>query len=1064
MASRTIRGGRTRHAAFLVISVLGLWFVPVLQAATISVTTTTDENDGAGGPGAGCALREAIDSVNMATDRGGCSSAGAYGSGDTINVPAGTYTLSLGSQLTLSKSVIIQSTSANGAKDTVIQANASAGTATYRVFDVVGGGGSLNVGFQDLTIRNGNETTDGGGGIRLESVVGGSLTITGCQLSHNQAANNGGGLHLRSTTSGCTATITGSTFDNNVSMTASSGGGGALSDAGVDNVLSITNCTFVGNSAQDSGGAIRAGGTGSAVMTINNVTITTSTADSDNTGGGSGGGIAQVSGIVNVSNTILAQNSVGSSGAGPDCSAAAAASVVSKGFDFIGIGDSGGCTGFVNASNGDQVGTSGSPLNANLAPLGDYGGTTLTTGPNNVTDLPINAGNDGSIVGTTPCAATDQRGNVRPQGNPLRCDIGSLELAYCGDGVVCSGAACRGTNEPEACDDGALNGTAGSCCTSTCQVEADNFPCSADGDGCTQNDSCQSGTCTAGSLVSCDDSLSCTTDSCISTGDNSFTCSNTIDAGACLIGGTCYNAADENPGNQCQACIPATSQTAFSDKTDGTLCNFDGDGCTQNDSCQSGTCTVGTTITCDDGFTCTTDTCNSTGDNTHTCSNPVNSGTCLIGGSCYNDGDANPGNQCQQCSAGTSQTSFSNKSNGTSCNADSNGCTADDSCQSGSCSAGSFPSDCVDGIACTDDQCSSTGNNTHTCSNPISAGTCLIGGTCYNNGQNNPSNDCQACLTGTSQSSFSNKTDGTLCNFDSDGCTQNDSCQTGSCTVGTTVTCDDGLSCTTDTCNSTGNNAHTCANTIDSGTCLIGGSCYNDGDSPDDCQQCSSATSQTQFSIKDADGDAVCDAIEKAGPNGGDANGDGSADYTEPNVGSLPCANGNGYCTVVASGTDTGCSDLKNVDAVLPPTDPSYAYPFGMVTFKLNCSTSAPIKAYYSAGGNLMQSLVYRKFGLVAPLFLGPPQLYTFSPVTFATELVPPVTGTSVLTASFTLTDNAFGDGSPMAGMILDPGGPALQVRSAAPTLSPWGLVALVTLLGAVAGFGLSRRRAPRPE
>src|SRR5215218_9609084 len=60
-------------------------------AAGIAVTTTADEFNTTG-TGAGCSLREAIQAANTDAAFGGCSAGAGT---DTINLPAGTYTLSL---------------------------------------------------------------------------------------------------------------------------------------------------------------------------------------------------------------------------------------------------------------------------------------------------------------------------------------------------------------------------------------------------------------------------------------------------------------------------------------------------------------------------------------------------------------------------------------------------------------------------------------------------------------------------------------------------------------------------------------------------------------------------------------------------------------------------------------------------------------------------------------------------------------------------------------------------------------------------------------------------------
>ena len=124
---------------------------------------------------------------------------------------------------------------------------------------------------------------------------------------------------------------------------------------------------------------------------------------------------------------------------------------------------------------------------------------------------------------------------------------------------------------------------------------ADGTPCD-DGNPCTTNETCQSGSC-VGSVApngtACDDGNACTqTDTCQSgtcTGSNPVICTALDpchDSGVCYTGtGVCSNPA----------------------KPDGTACD-DGIVCTQTDACQAGVC-VGTAISCDDGNPCTDDAC-----------------------------------------------------------------------------------------------------------------------------------------------------------------------------------------------------------------------------------------------------------------------------------------------------------------------------------------------------------------------------------------------------------------------------------------------------------------------
>src|SRR4051794_9956896 len=142
-------------AVLAVLAILGaLGLVRPAYAATITVTTTTDEFGG----GAGCSLREAIQAANTDAAFGGCSA----GSGDdTIALPAGTYILSIAGandDLNQSGDLDIRSNitiNGAGAASTIVDGNA-----TDRVLDVLFG---AVFSLSNITIRNGSVNGTGGG-------------------------------------------------------------------------------------------------------------------------------------------------------------------------------------------------------------------------------------------------------------------------------------------------------------------------------------------------------------------------------------------------------------------------------------------------------------------------------------------------------------------------------------------------------------------------------------------------------------------------------------------------------------------------------------------------------------------------------------------------------------------------------------------------------------------------------------------------------------------------------------------------------------------------------------
>jgi hypothetical protein len=173
-------------------------------------------------------------------------------------------------------------------------------------------------------------------------------------------------------------------------------------------------------------------------------------------------------------------------------------------------------------------------------------------------------------------------------------------------------------------------------------------------------------------------------------------------------------------------------------------------------------------------------------------------GVCDITGACVSPTPvvcAAPA-QCQAagvCNPSTGLCSYANVTAGTSCNADSNGCTFNDACDaSGTCVAGAAPVSPPPADA----QCQSAT------------------GVCVSTGNNSYS------------FAFTSVADGTSCNKDNNGCTT-DTCQAGACTVGAAVDCTQTANtclAAVGTCTSTGPSSHTCSNAP-----MAAGTACNDG-------------------------------------------------------------------------------------------------------------------------------------------------------------------------------------------------------------------------------------------
>lgn len=199
-----------------------------------------------------------------------------------------------------------------------------------------------------------------GGGLYA---ISGTVVINNSTLSDNVAVGQGGGLY------GPSVTLNNSTLCNNYAL----GNGGGMSQ-----VSPVNNSTLSGNSAPYGGGAY----TQLLNFNLNNSTF------SENTALISGGGLYKGVGSVSLTNTIMAGNTAPTNS------------------DIFGIFSS------------DNSFTNGNPL---LAPLGHYGGPTLTMPP--LAGSPaIDAGDDS----VTNFLTADQRGYPRLSGAHV--DIGAVEV------------------------------------------------------------------------------------------------------------------------------------------------------------------------------------------------------------------------------------------------------------------------------------------------------------------------------------------------------------------------------------------------------------------------------------------------------------------------------------------------------------------------------------------------------------------------------------------------------------------------------------------------------------
>lgn len=369
-----------RLIAFLSVLAASALIAGTAQANVINVTTTADQFSGV--PGSGCSLRDAFNGAVYGGSLGDCEMSGAD---DTIKLPGGTYTLTVGpagdgtpnsGDLDFAGSDPVTIEPRNPGDKVVID-----GGGLDRIFDHVGGSvGDLIL--RDVTLTGGTIPAGAGfdgGAIRTTA---GLVRLEGVTVFGNSTGGDGGGIWV---------------------------GNGAS--------LEAVNSTFSQNRAGVDGGAISLNNVG-AFADLRSVTISENRADDDGDGLGGGGGLDGGIGdsTVMMLNSILAGNADGSplpADRVPDCitnSNFMPRFVISS--QQIGAGE---CFATIPSPDTNQ-----SPVDPQLQGFGDNGGpaATYSIAPGS---LAIDAG--GSAF-PDQCPPTDQRGVERPTG---ACDIGSFE-------------------------------------------------------------------------------------------------------------------------------------------------------------------------------------------------------------------------------------------------------------------------------------------------------------------------------------------------------------------------------------------------------------------------------------------------------------------------------------------------------------------------------------------------------------------------------------------------------------------------------------------------------------
>lgn len=369
----------------LSICLISLFAIAETKAATLTVTNLNDSGEGS--------FRQAIIAANANPDE------------DVIDFQKGlSGVVNLQSALPdLASNMIINGTGANlltVRRDAVI---------AYRIFTILSG---FTITINDLSLQNGlapavrvdpKYTVSQGGAIYNEGI----LTLNNCVLSNNRASGSqklGGAIYNRSVLNVNHSAIINNSVSSNIFCPICYKHGGGIYNHGT---AIITNSTISGNSAEF--------GLGAGIYNQFSRLVVTETTITNNDKYG-------VAGYFIGSQTFFRNNII--AGNLPDSEWDISLLLNDQSlptflFNIVGKATTIGNYGLANGVNGNLVGTISAPIDPQLLPLGNYGGTTPTH----------------QLLSSSPAinsasqeiySATDQRGVVRPVGG--RADIGATEF------------------------------------------------------------------------------------------------------------------------------------------------------------------------------------------------------------------------------------------------------------------------------------------------------------------------------------------------------------------------------------------------------------------------------------------------------------------------------------------------------------------------------------------------------------------------------------------------------------------------------------------------------------
>jgi hypothetical protein len=507
----------------------------------------------------------------------------------------------------------------------------------------------------------------------------------------------------------------------------------------------------------------------------------------------------------------------------------------------------------------------------------------------------------------------------------------------CDDGLPCTGDSCNETTgicaHTAQSDNCAIQGVCMSAQTvnplNPCQFCDPNKPTVWSPKPCDDQNGCTVDTCTVG--VGCEHQT--LSDTGAGTCDDTDPCSTDdhCEDGVCV--GSCQCTTDEDCAEQglpaalpaCheRRCIDYACTTLWDPAVAGKACE-DGDACTTGEVCEGGSCGGGQAKVCDEApGDCLAGYCDPTSGNCGTA--PIAAGTgCSDSNPCTLDDNCDGSGSCQGEAVDCGP--FAGACHASSCVGGAcvvtvlsgNPCddliagTLADACDAAGVCAGLWDVvghpcandlDCDDGLSCTLESCTGEAECIYT----VKEGACAIGGACYETGELNPSNACQACQPPKEKRAWSLV-----------GCPGSDQCIDGTCLpevgcvgiLDDTNPCSDGDPCTSgDHC--------------EEGSCVFSKPCPCKVDS-----DCTGAPTCTALKCEDYD----------------------CVPYPDPAQEGAPCDDGS-YCTVndscqaggACGGTPRDCSAAGQGDCMAGVCDdPAAACLQKPVADSLGCSDGDP--------------------------------------------------------------------------------------------------------------------------